>query len=211
MQSYPLELLEQATRILRKYECRYILVGGLAVSIYRREPRLTQDVDIALLALNSKKSESIAISLVEELGFKASKAKASQLNRAPAMNKKNSPVVLIVGRKPKENILSGLDVLLPTMPWVKNAVERSQKNEIDFGFAKIPVITIEDLIIAKLFSLNDNISRYKDLDDLQDILLHTEDLDMIYLVKSLEKYRLTIPKELKNCVARELKVFLKGV
>ena len=53
---------------------------------------------------------------------------------------------------------------------MEQAVYLAQGNLIDYGFATLPTITPESLIFAKLIALNSNPERYKDLDDIKEIL-----------------------------------------
>ena len=66
------------------------------------------------------------------------------------MNKKREPAAIIVGRAGELDV--GVDFILPEMPWFESAITRAQANQLDFGFGEIPCITLEDMIIAKLFA-----------------------------------------------------------
>ena len=75
----------------------------------------------------------------------------------------------------------GFDFLLPTQFWVDEAVKHAQTNMVSYGFDKLPTITPESLIFAKLISLNNNPERYQDMDDISHILkeqiIHQELID----------------------------------
>lgn len=93
---------------------------------------------------------------------------------------------------PIANEVTGMvDVLLPELPWVKVAVERAQANLIDLGFAFVPVITPDDLIVAKCFSVRNSPDRFKDLDDLKE-------LDIDYLREKLATFNLEIPDQVQK-------------
>ena len=59
-----------------------------------------------------------------------------------------------------------IDLLLSVLPWIEGAVARAQHNSIDLGFARVPVITPEDLRAAKCAALGNSPDRFQDLDDL---------------------------------------------
>ena len=121
------------------------------------------------------------------------------------------PVQIVVGRMPRAPIALGLDLILPEMPWVKDAVEHAQGNLTDFGIGQsIPALTREDLIISKLHSYQDKKTRYKDLDDLKEIFSSGTDLDLDYLTSKMEELKLSIPDPLREfCHHKILRVSRK--
>ena len=66
------------------------------------------------------------------------------------------------------------------------------------GFAKVPVITPEDLIIAKCYALRNSPDRFQDLDDLKSIFQSRIELDRIYLRRQLSEMNLSIPDAVKK-------------
>ncbi len=100
-----------------------------------------------------------------------------------------------------------LDFLLPTLPWVKNAIMRAQSNKINFGFAKLPTITPEDVVLAKAFALKLEPNRFQDLDDLKSIFLAKTPLNFNYLFNEFECLELTFPKALSGFLPPERKRF----
>jgi len=206
----PIGLLKQASKILRRTNYRFAVGGGLAANFYRSDPRLTKDVDLLLLLDTPAKTQQAAIQLIKKLKLYPGLAKVSDLKRAPMMNKKGSPVVMVVGRKPEEPKAGGVDILLPQMKWVPKALERAQHNLIDFGFSRLPTITPEDLIIAKTFALHDNPSRYTDMDDLQSIFETNLALDLPYLCAQFERHRISLPKNLERTAPKGLQRISKA-
>ena len=59
------EAIKHISALLTKYELRYAIVGGLAVSA-RSEPRFTRDVDIAVAVPGDKSAEQIILTLRNE-------------------------------------------------------------------------------------------------------------------------------------------------
>ena len=201
----PLELLRKTVTLLQGSECDFALAGGLAADLYRSEPRVTKDVDILILGQTLADTQKLAAQTIEKMGLHPGFARSSDLSRAPSFNKKQSPIVMVIGRSKDDPYESGLDFLLPRMPWVSNAIERAQWHKIQVGSVKIPVITIEDLIIAKTFALMDNPSRNKDIDDLQSIFQSKNELDELYLVAAFEKHELTLLRELEALCPKTLR------
>jgi hypothetical protein len=75
-------------------------------------------------------------------------------------------------------------------------LERSKNNQLEFGFGQIPTMSVEDIIIAKLYAATYGESRHQDLDDVQNILRAKPDLDLAYLTNQLNKFSLDFPKSL---------------
>jgi hypothetical protein len=101
---------------------------------------------------------------------------------------------MVVGRKKGVVAGEGVDILLPAIPWVADAVRRAQHNRVDFGFGAVPVITVEDLILAKLYALNSARLRAKDLDDLQSIYESGCDIDIAYLSGQMRSFDIRVPR-----------------
>jgi len=112
---------------------------------------------------------------------------------------KSQRAVCMVTSEPLPSELTGLvDILLPELPWVLDAVGRAQDNLIDLGFAKVPVITAEDLILAKCYAVRNFPDRFQDLDDLKQLFKDVQDLDTDYLRRRLVELKLTIPEHIKQ-------------
>ncbi len=206
----PLERLEEVTKILRKTKGNFAVAGGIVANLFRPEPRLTQDVDLLLIAEQERETEELAVKILKKLGLHVGYARESDLRRAPMMNKKSTPVVMLVGRDKGQEADGGVDILLPRMPWVKSALLRAQHHLVDFGFAKLPTITLEDFIVSKAFALRDNPTRYKDLDDLKSILEGNREADIPYLASEFDRFSLSLPKELLHDLPKALRRALHG-
>lgn len=190
----PLKLLKAAVKKLEKQGVGYCLIGGHAASLYRSQERFTKDVDFAICAdppSDSRKQAELVVSgigLIPMVGFIA--ASASEPKRRS---------ICMVTSVPEAGESKGLiDILLPDLPWVPIAVERAQHNRLDLGFAAVPVITPEDLIIAKCYSLRNAPDRFQDLDDLKEIFLSVRNLDRDYLESSLEALELVVPRQVER-------------
>ena len=142
----------------------------------------------------------LAKEIIAEIGLHGAALGRAQLEGGPkfAIEGKSSPTVVVVGRDTEKRFETGVDILLPELFWVKDAVERAQHNLMDFGFAKIPCITVEDLLIAKLDARMGTRKRLKDLDDVQSILDNEPKLDIDYLGAKLMKHSLFFPADLEQ-------------
>lgn len=190
----PLQCLKLACQEFVRRDIRYCLIGGHAASLYRAKERLTTDVDFAILSDSYNEAKQLAEEVIESLGFKPVLGFI-----AGDGSRQNIGKVCMVTSTPLPGEFSGLvDILLPNMPWVSQAVQRAQLNKLDFGFAEVPVITPEDLIVAKCFALKNSPDRFQDLDDLKNIFLHDNRLDVIYLREGLLRLALSIPDAVKK-------------
>lgn len=195
----PFKQLQRISKaLLEQRDFQFCICGGLAASLYRKIPRLTEDLYICIY-LNSNLTLLSSENLESESKDKAEKFIES-INLKPSYgwissNHKeiSGQICLIIGTNPNDSFECSVDMLLPIFPWVKNAVERSQHNLIDYGFAKLPTMTPEDLIISKSYAVSIQPNRYQDLDDIKNILNDIVLLDKIYIEKELERLKINLP------------------
>jgi len=197
----PLATLRKAVSIFEALPCKYCLIGGHAASLYRSQERLTKDVDFALLADTPLLSRELAERAIELIGLRP------MLGFIPASPKEQRRKAICMVTSVATNAQSKgvIDILLPELPWIARAVERAQSNKIDLGFKLVPVITPEDLILAKCYALRNSPDRFQDLDDIKEIFNSMDDLDTGYLKNSLVQHKLTIPKLVRKFAPKELK------
>jgi len=69
----------------------------------------------------------------------------------------------------------------------RSAWKRAEHHEVDFGCGRIPVLTVEDVILAKRYAINRSVSRPKDLDDLQSIAEAEHEIDGKYIRFRMEE------------------------
>lgn len=196
---------EKVVKILKKEEVRYALAGGLVASLYRLDERLTKDLDFLLFS--ESHSQQKAAHIIHSLGLKTHVIRKADLEGGPlfAIKKKNTPPYIIAGRGEKGAESVGLDFILPELPWFANALHRAEQNKIDFGFGGLPCLTVEDLIISKLFSYKNDKKRFNDLDDLKSIFLAKRPLDLAYLAGQMSKLGLAIPDPVQDMAPVALK------
>lgn len=184
-----LELLKNVVGQLEDKKVDYLLCGGIAASLYRDKPRLTNDVDLAIFHNNYDDSKAIAKEIIESIGAKAS------LGWIPQLKERNiETMALVIGQFDSENYDSTVDIILPNLPWVEKAINNGKNHIIDYGFARIPVITVEDLIIAKIFALNIEPNRFQDLDDLKSIFLSSVLVNLPYVKSAIVNHEIEVPK-----------------
>lgn len=188
-----LDQFKLVVRTLEEKGTRYAAAGGLAASAYRVEPRATKDIDI--LIMTDEKPEQLQIKFEGQFKMPFTLVRRAQLEGGPhfAIKRASTPVCILVGRNKDDPLQVGVDFLLPNLPWFHSAFERAQTNLIDFGFGKIPTLTPEDLILAKIYSSSNNSQRFKDIDDIQHILIHRE-CDIAYIASEMERLGLILPR-----------------
>ena len=201
MRLTPLQALKKTVAALSELPCRFCLVGGHAASLYRSQERFTRDVDFALVADAKGKSRAIASQAIEKLGMKP----VAGFMVLGDTEKSQRALCMVTSEPPPSELTGLVDILLPELPWGLDAVGRAQDNLIDLGFAKVPVITAEDLILAKCYAVRNSPDRFQDLDDLKQLFKDVKDLDTDYLRRRLVELKLTIPEHIKQFAPEVLK------
>lgn len=188
-------LFRNAVKALRGRNIMFAVAGGLAADLYRLEPRLTMDVDLAIVT--KSRELKTAKDVLESLGLSPGVAREADLAGGPlfAIRRKSTKPCMVVGRREGAPGGEGVDLLLSAIPWVADATRRAQDNPIDFGFGPVPVLTVEDVIVSKLFALSSARLRAKDLDDLQSIYDADDDIDVAYLASQMRRWKIVVPRQ----------------
>lgn len=202
------KLFKDAVKQLHERDIMFAVVGGFAADLYRKEARLTMDIDFGILV--GSHAKNIAVEVLESIGLNAAVSRKADLEGGPmfAIRKKSTPPCIVVGRTEIEGNEEGVDILLPSIPWIRKAVERAQANKVDFGFGKVPALTLEDVVIAKLYALPR--LRAKDLDDLQSIYEAGHPLDEAYLTGQIQALNIMLPKAAAPLIPDSLKTLFRG-
>lgn len=189
MRLTPLQALKKTVAALTELPCQFCLIGGHAASLYRSQERFTRDVDFAVVASPKERSRAVAERAIKNVGI------TPKIGVIPlGANERQRPGVCMITSEPAGTDLNGLiDILLPEIPWVVEAVERAQHNKLDLGFASVPVITPEDLIIAKCYSFQNAPDRFQDLDDIKQLFKDVKSLDTDYIRRRLHELSVAIP------------------
>ncbi|CEP69377.1 Protein of unknown function DUF1814 [Moorella glycerini] len=166
----------KVSAILEKIDMPYCLIGGYAVAAYGA-PRYTADVDFLVSRLKDY-SEQLQANLQEEnLFFEISRADLLDPLGDIVTIKLTVPVQLIDAK----------------YTYHYKAIERAQI--IQYENHDLKIISPEDLIILKLIA-----GGQKDLWDVENILSHQEDLDMVYLSQQTKSLR--VDRRLQGILAR---------
>ncbi len=188
--------LKLATQQLSRFEECWAVCGGIAACLYRSTPRYTGDIDFILRDSNDFTALQIAETVTAALGYKPI---AGWFTDQSGQLIKNQ--ALVSGREDSAERYIGLDFILPVMPWVIPAIERAQLNKLDYGFAKLPTIVPEDLIVAKLFALQTSPDRKYDLDDIESILAHFKPINFTLIRTQVDQYNLNVPQHIQKLIS----------
>jgi hypothetical protein len=104
---------------------------------------------------------------------------------------------MVVGRPAARESGEGVNILLSAIPWARDAVRRAQANRVDFGSGPVPALTLEDVIVSKLFCLGGAQLRAKDLDDLQSIDAAGHEVAIPYLAGQVRRLKIVVPRAAK--------------
>lgn len=191
------KLITNISTALEKNKLDYAVAGGIAASYYRDSVRATDDLDIIIGSKNYalKKLKDI----LSDLELKPVTVTEAQLegNTRFRRKMKRSEIQLVAGLPQKPGQIK-VDFLLHTIPWVPNAVERAKKTVVMVLGKEIPIICLEDLIIAKLIAFRNRPDRLTDYDDIQSIFRNNISFDIGYLSEQLTNFKLSLPKELEK-------------
>jgi hypothetical protein len=186
--------LKRVTKHLRTKPACWAVCGGIAASLYRDLPRFTADIDIAIIDTPELAAKEFAWAVLSEMGYQPKVGFVPD----PAGGRKQR-AALICAREDSTQMFSGIDFLLPVFPWVPDAVARAQSNVIDYGFAALPTITEEDLLVAKITAMRDSV-RPQDEDDVRSVLRHSKGLDGNYVQRQCKRFETPIPKWISDAL-----------
>ncbi|PIR22717.1 MAG: hypothetical protein COV44_06070 [Deltaproteobacteria bacterium CG11_big_fil_rev_8_21_14_0_20_45_16] len=199
-----MDLVEQARLLverLREERLLFALAGGLASSTYRKNKRTTDDLDFLIYSETS--SEGAARKILTDFNLQIREARKANLEGGPkhVVRRKSSPLYILVGRKEGH---VGIDFILPAMPWFQKALDRAQSNVLKFGSLEIPCLTLEDMIIAKFYSLSNDSTRFADADDIKAIFESQPKADLGYIVSQMIALEIEVPLSVEKLVPSQL-------
>ena len=168
----PLKIqLKALADLFKETKTKYVIIGGLAVSLYG-EPRATFDIDVNVLLAEENLDNFLKIS--KRYGFYPI---PTQIR---SFIKKTAVIPMEFRRL---GINSNCDIIIAKNPIELASIKRGRIKNI--WSLKIRFVTPEDLIIHKLTS-----NRPKDLEDARSILMRQDKLDIKYIrnwLKLVEK------------------------
>lgn len=180
--------LQALVKCLTAQRIKYIILGGIAVSIYG-EPRLTADVDVNIIFDKRKINEFLK--RAKKYGFYPS---------LPHIRKIVEKTGVIPMSFRKRKIYGKFDIIIAENILEYMAIKRGRLKKI--ASTKARFISPEDLIIHKIVS-----SRPRDNEDLKGILIRQEGkLDIKYIQYWLKKIdKVNKKARLSNLFKRLLK------
>lgn len=205
------EFFKEVVKTLRANNADYALAGGMVASLYRQNARMTNDLDFLIFC--GEKTREVASLIIKQFGLEPHIIRKADLEGGPmfAIKRRKTTPYIVAGRAKKNEKKIGLDFILPEMPWFETAIKRAGFNEIDFGFGAVPCLTKEDVIISKLYSLQNDRRRFGDLDDLKSIFQAGLDIDISYIGGRMQKLQLSVPDSIKDFVPKPILLTSKRV
>lgn len=161
--------LQTVVKFLSAQKIKYVILGGIAVSIYG-EPRLTADIDINIILDKAKISE-----------FLIQAKKHNIYPSLPNIKKIAKEAGIIPMNLRKREMIGRFDIIIAENVLEYTAIKRGKLRKINSIKARI--ISSEDLVIHKIAS-----SRPRDLEDLRGILIRQKGkLDIRYIQRWLKR------------------------
>jgi predicted nucleotidyltransferase len=158
-----IESARQLQDILERLELPFCFIGGLA-NLQWGEPRLTQDLDLTVLA-GWGDEERVIDMLLENIIPRFEDARQFAINNR----------VLLL--ETEEGI--PIDLALGALPFEKLAIDRSK--DIDMGGIFLRLCSAEDLVVMKAFA-----NRERDWSDIDGILIRQQGkMDITYIVEHI--------------------------
>jgi len=161
------QVLKTIAADLKRQGIQFALVGGMAVTV-RGAPRLTRDVDLAVLVENSEEAERI-IRVLLSLGY----AVDSLLERKPSGELATARLI-----SPKRGATSIVVDLIFSACGVECEIIGGATNEKILPGVTLPVARATHLIAMKLLSADQN-NRPRDIEDILNLLSIVDPSELI--------------------------------
>ena len=168
------ETLRSVARDLDELGTEWALVGGLAVSS-RAEPRLTRDVDVAILARDDDAAEA-CISALQARGYRI----ITVIEQTAAG--RLATVRLEAPSQQKRSVI--VDTLFASSGIEAELVAAATRIEV-FEDVEVPVATVGHLIALKLLARDDR-DRPQDYDDIRALLAEASPTDLAQAKDAVE-------------------------
>jgi hypothetical protein len=180
--------LKRLAEQLKEYDGSWALCGGVVASIYRQAPRFTADIDVAIVDRDDRTAEELASEILINMKYTPIVGFVPNMSGVGGQQK-----ALVCARNERDAQFIGIDFLLPVFPWIPTAVQRAQHNKVDYGFSRLPTITVEDLLVAKICALR-AVERSQDAEDIRSVLKSSLDIDLDQVLKEAARLKLAVPQ-----------------
>ena len=197
------QVFKEITGHLEAAGVRYCVVGGVAVRSYIGAGRLTVDQDFAVAG--ERAGAQAMRELLGSIGYKTQVARQADLDGGPlfAIKRKNTPERVVIGRKSGPASI-GVDILLESNVWVPNAVTRAQDNRLEVYGIAVPVIPLEDLLLAKFLAAEKRGQKKQDVMDIKELFSSKREIDLMYLGGEMRRHGITVPRLTEQDVPKGL-------
>jgi len=164
-----LTVIRKLTEICKNAKAKIAFTGGIATNIWGR-PRLTYDIDGIIKIDNSKLD--VFLKYLRKSGFTCNKENSIKLiHNLPFLTTKYRDMFI--------------DLFIARTEYQNEIFKRIKL--IKYKNIKIPLVSIEDLILLKLIS-----GRTRDIEDIRDIFRFQKQIDFQYLKKWAKKLNVII-------------------
>ena len=143
--------------LLGAHGVRWVVMGAVAANRYRREVRLTGDLDLLVASHGSDGLDALEAAF-ENAGWSVRRGSA------------DGAILRL-----RHATLGAVDLVLAETEYQRTAIERAV-SEVSGGGVPLRVLRIEDVLIHKLIA-----RRPRDIADIEDILARRPELDEAYV------------------------------
>jgi predicted nucleotidyltransferase len=155
------DVVSELSRALRELGVRWVLIGAVAANLYRRQTRLTADVDL----------------LLADVGTDVDRLESAFRDRGWRV-RRATPVGDVL--RMQHAIYGSVDLQIAGTDYQREAIRRARIEALPGGI-EVAVLRVEDVLIHKLIA-----GRNRDLDDIESILESGVALDEAYLDRWIE-------------------------
>ena len=151
------DVVAAVAALLGAHGVRWVVMGAVAANRYRREVRLTGDLDLLVASHGSDGLDAL------EAAFE---------NAAWSVRRGSADGAIL---RLRHATLGAVDLVLAETEYQRTAIERAV-SEVSGGGVPLRVLRIEDVLIHKLIA-----RRPRDIADIEDILARRPELDDAYV------------------------------
>lgn len=163
------EQLKILNKIFKQLKVKYVIIGGVAVSMYG-EPRFTEDIDVNVLLDKNKIGEFLK--KAKEYHFIPLYPQAKKIAQQSGV----IPLKFVKGRE-----IGRCDIIIAENALEYAAIKRGRVKQINS--VRMRLISIEDLLVQKMTSI-----RPRDREDVRNILRRQKNkVDNSYVMEWLKK------------------------